>query len=122
MKAGLAVLTVAFAMLVAGCFWLREAYIAAEHDHLERTRRVFLIEQGIQAHDPSVSVFATDDGHGHLDLVIRGVFDTKRQDRIVAWAKSAKLKNQIPGPVIISFQKEIPHSSQPDIILREVEI
>src|SRR4051794_5601864 len=55
-------------------------------------------------------------------LVIRGVFDTERQDRIIGWARSAKSEKHLQRPIVISFQKEIPRSSEPDIMLREVEI
>ena len=80
-----------------------------------------VIADAIHEHDPSVHVSWTTDDHGHPNIVIRDPLDTARQDEIIEWAKAAKAQGRVHRYIVIDFQEEIPHSSQPDIILREAK-
>jgi hypothetical protein len=80
-----------------------------------------VVADAIHEHDTSVHVDWTTDGHGHPNLVVHNVFDTAKQDDVIAWAKAAKAQGHVHRHIVIDFQKEIPHSSEPDIILREAE-
>ena len=84
-------------------------------------REGHVIANAIHEHDSSLHVGWTTDGHAHPNIVIRDPLDTAKQDQIIAWAKAAKAQGRVRRRIVIDFQKEIPHSSQPDIILREVE-
>jgi hypothetical protein len=92
-----------------------------QDEYIEMVREGKIFEDALHAHDRSLNVGGTSDGHGRPDIVIREVFDTDRQDQIIAWAKAAKAEAGIHRPIVISFQHEIPHSSEPDVMLREVE-
>ena len=80
-----------------------------------------VIADAIHGHDPSVHVGWTTDGHGHPNIVIHDPLDAAKQDEVIAWAKAAKTQGRVHRHIVIDFQKDIPHSSEPDIILREVE-
>ena len=75
----------------------------------------------IHEHDPTINATWTTDDHSQPNVVIRNVFDRAKQDEIIDWAKAAKTEGRLHRHIVIDFQKEIRHSSQPDIILREVE-
>ena len=80
-----------------------------------------VIADAIHEHDPSVHADWTTDGDGHPNLVIHNVFDTEKQDEVIAWAKAAKAQGRRHRHIVIDFLKEISRSSEPDILLREVE-
>jgi hypothetical protein len=92
-----------------------------EDQYFQMVQEGKIFEDALHAHDRSLNVGGTSDGHGKTDIVILEVFDTERQDQIIAWAKAAKAEAGIRRPIVISFQHEIPHSDQPDVMLREVE-
>jgi hypothetical protein len=110
-----------YALLLAiGCSWLVYSIVDHRRHPLLPMREGRVIADAIHEHDPSVHVDWTTDDHGHPNLVIHNVFDTEKQDEVIAWAKAAKAQGRVHRHIVIDFQKEIPHSSQPDIILREV--
>ena len=80
-----------------------------------------VIADAIREHDPSVHVDWTTDGDGNPNLVIHNVFDTDKQDEVIAWAKAATAQGRGRHHIVIDFLREISHSSEPDILLREVE-
>ena len=80
-----------------------------------------VIADAIHAHDPSVHADWTTDGEGHPNLVIHNVFDTKNQDEVIAWAKAARAQGRVHRRIVIDFLKEKSNSSEPGILLREVE-
>src|SRR5712691_9080071 len=43
------------------------------------------IVEAIHKHEASINASAWDDDHGHPNVVIRDVFDRKRQNQIVRW-------------------------------------
>ncbi len=77
-----------------------------------------LIVDEIKAHDASLNATWTIDDDHLPDVVIRNVFDHAKQEEILAWARSAKASGRVQCRVTIDFQREIPHSSAPDEILR----
>jgi hypothetical protein len=95
--------------------------VHGKYVHADIMREGHVIADAIHEHDPSVHVGWTTDDHGHPNIVIRDPLDTAKQDEIISWAKAAKAQGRVHRHIVIDFQKEIPHSSQPDIILREVE-
>jgi len=72
----------------------------------------------IRAHDQSINATWTLDDDGQPDVVIRNVFDREKQDAILGWAKAVKERGRVRGHIALDFQKEIPHSTAPDTILR----
>ena len=104
-------------------------YVARIADQIGRGEKEYfeigqdgrIVADTIHAHDRSLDVTWTSDGHGHPDIIVKDVFDTVKQDQIVAWAKTAKDEGKVHRLIVISFQHDIPHSDEPDIMLREVD-
>jgi hypothetical protein len=106
---------------VASPFLLTAWIVHGKNVYADIVHEGRVIADAIHEHDPSVHVGWTTDGHNHPNIVIRDPLDTEKQDQIIQWAKAAKAQGRVHRHIVIDFQKEIPHSSQPDIILREVE-
>jgi hypothetical protein len=77
------------------------------------------VADAIYASDRSVDVGCYTDGHGHADIVIRGVDDTTKQDQIITCAKRAKSAQHIRRRIVITFQKK---TMPEETIIREVDI
>jgi len=58
---------------------------------------------------------------GQPDVVIRNVFDSDKQEAIIAWAKAVKSQGLVQRRIVIDFQKETPNSHIDDTILRTIE-
>jgi len=80
-----------------------------------------VIVDGIKAHDPSINATWTTDERGQPDVVIRNVFDSDRQEAIIAWAKAMKSQGLVRRRIVIDFQKETPNSYVGDTIRRTIE-
>jgi hypothetical protein len=79
-----------------------------------------IIVDEIKVHNSAISVtWGTTDGHP--EVVVRNVFESDKQDMIVAWAKAVKNQGRVHRPITLEFHKEIPHSHIDDTILRTVE-
>ena len=118
---GLAIIIMLVVIPVASPFILSAWIVHGKNVYHETMLECRIIADAIHEHDPSVHVDLTTDDHGHPNIVIRDPLGTEEQDQIIQWAKAAKAQGHVHRHIVIDFQKEIPHSSQPDIILREVE-
>jgi hypothetical protein len=79
-----------------------------------------IVVDEIKAHNSTIGVtWGTTDGHP--EVVVRNVFDSDKQDMIIAWAKAVKNQGRVHRPITLEFHKEIPHSHVDDTILRTVE-
>ena len=108
------VAAVAFGLMVGPSVWI--AWGKNREAHAMHQGRV--IVDDIKTHDPSVSATWTLDDDGYPNVAICNVFDREHQDAILAWAKAVKQRGAVHGRIALDFQKEIPHSSVPDTILR----
>jgi hypothetical protein len=118
---GLAIVIMLVVIPVASPFILSAWIVHGKNEYADIMHEGRIIADAIHEHDPSVHVGWTTDDHGHPNIVIRDPLDTEKQDQIIQWAKAAKAQGRVHRHIVIDFQKEMPHSSQPDIILREVE-
>ena len=84
-------------------------------------REGHVIVDEIKAHDPSINATWTTDERGQPEIVIRNVFDSDKQEAIIAWAKAVKSQGRVRRRIVIDFQKEIPNSHVDDTILRTIE-
>jgi hypothetical protein len=107
----------------SGCFALPlSAWIAyCKNVYADIIHEGRVIADAIHEHDASIHVGWTTDGHGHPNIVIRDQLHKEKQDQVIQWAKAAKAQARVHRCMVIDFQKEIPQSSEPDLILREVE-
>jgi hypothetical protein len=78
--------------------------------------------EGIRKHDPSISAFKWYDEHGHRSIVIRNVFDRKKQNEIIRWAEATKAQRHVHSAIVLSFRKDVPQNGQPDVVVREVTL
>jgi len=118
---GVAIAIMLVGIPVASPFLLSAWIVHGKNVYADIMHEGRVVADAIHEHDPSVHVGWTRDDHGHPNLVIHNVFDTEKQDEVIAWAKAAKAQGRVHRHIVIDFQKEIPHSSEPDIIVREVE-
>jgi len=118
---GVAIAITLVGIPVASPFLLSAWIVHGKNVYADIMHEGRIVADVIHEHDPSVHVGWTIDDHGHPNIVIRDLLDTAEQDEIIAWAKAAKAQGRVRRHIVIDFQKEIPHSSEPDIILREAE-
>jgi hypothetical protein len=116
--------TIVAALIVvgfAGNFALTAWIAHKKNDEAHSMYEGHVIVDEIKAHDPSINATWTTDDHGQPDVVIRNVFDSDKQEAIIAWAKAAKNQGRVQRHIVIDFQKEIPNSRIGDTILRTIE-
>jgi len=106
---------------VAGDFALTAWIAHKKNDEAHSMREGHVIVDEIKAHDPSINATWTTDERGQPEIVIRNVFDSDKQEAIIAWAKAVKSQGRVRRRIVIDFQKEIPNSHVDDTILRTIE-
>jgi hypothetical protein len=106
---------------VAGDFALTAWIAHKKNEEAHSMHEGHVIVDAIKAHDPSINATWTTDERGQPDVVIRNVFDSDKQDAIIAWAKAVKSQGLVQRRIVMDFQKETPNSHIDDTILRTIE-
>jgi hypothetical protein len=91
-----------------------------KNDQARQMHEGHIIVNEIKAHDPTISATWSTAGN-HPEVVVRNVFDVKKQDMIVGWAKGVKQQGRVRRRITLEFHKEITGNHVPDTILRAVE-